>query len=54
MAPVSDLIRLERAGPGDVVARVTLTRPDVHNAFNASVIAELRSTFAAPGARGTV
>ena len=46
-APVSDLIRLERAGPGEVVARVTLTRPDVHNAFNASVIAELRSTFAA-------
>jgi methylglutaconyl-CoA hydratase len=46
-APVSDLLRLERAGPGGVVARVTLTRPDVHNAFNASVIAELRSTFVA-------
>jgi methylglutaconyl-CoA hydratase len=44
---VSDFLRLERAGPGGVVARVTLTRPDVHNAFNASVIAELRSTFAA-------
>jgi methylglutaconyl-CoA hydratase len=44
---VSDLLRLERTGPGGVVARVTLTRPDVHNAFNASVIAELRTTFAA-------
>jgi len=44
---VSDLLRLERAGPGGVVARVTLTRPEVHNAFNASVIAELRSTFVA-------
>jgi methylglutaconyl-CoA hydratase len=30
-----------------VVARVTLDRPEVHNAFDASVIAELRSTFAA-------
>ena len=40
-------LRLERSGPGDVVARVTLARPDVHNAFDASVIAELRSTFAA-------
>ena len=44
---MSDLLRLERTGPGGVVARVTLTRPDVHNAFNASVIAELRTTFAA-------
>jgi methylglutaconyl-CoA hydratase len=43
---VSDILRLERSGPGDVVARVTLTRPDVHNAFNATLIAELRSTFA--------
>jgi methylglutaconyl-CoA hydratase len=40
-------VRLERTGPGGVVARVTLDRPDVHNAFNATVIAELRSTFAA-------
>lgn len=44
---MSDLLRLDRTGPGGVVARVTLTRPDVHNAFNASVIAELRTTFAA-------
>ena len=28
------------------MARVTLDRPEVHNAFNASVIAELRTTFA--------
>ncbi len=40
-------VRLERGGPGDAVARVTLTRPDVHNAFDASTIAELRTTFAA-------
>jgi methylglutaconyl-CoA hydratase len=44
---VSDLLRLDRTGPAGVVARVTLTRPDVHNAFNAYVIAELRSTFTA-------
>jgi methylglutaconyl-CoA hydratase len=44
-APVNAL-RLERTGPDGVVARVTLTRPDVHNAFDASLIAELRSTFA--------
>jgi len=30
-----------------VVARVTLTRPDVHNAFDASLIADLRAVFAA-------
>ena len=44
---VSTAIRLERSGPGDTVARVTLARPEVHNAFDASVIAELRTTFAA-------
>ena len=43
-APVNAL-RLERSGPGGVVARVTLARADVHNAFDASLIAELRSTF---------
>jgi methylglutaconyl-CoA hydratase len=42
---VSDLLRLERTGPGGVIARVTLTRPDVHNAFNAELIGELRATF---------
>jgi methylglutaconyl-CoA hydratase len=38
-------LRVERTGPGDVVARVTLSRPDVHNAFDAALIAELRTTF---------
>jgi methylglutaconyl-CoA hydratase len=44
---VSDRLRVERTGPGGVVARVTLARPEVHNAFDASLIAELRSTFGA-------
>jgi methylglutaconyl-CoA hydratase len=35
-------LRVERDGP---VARVTLARPEVRNAFNAELIAELRSTF---------
>jgi methylglutaconyl-CoA hydratase len=43
---VSPHVRLERTGPGGVVARVTLARPDAHNAFDASLIAELRTTFA--------
>ena len=43
---MSQAIRLERTGPDGVVARVMLARPDVHNAFDASTIAELRSTFA--------
>jgi methylglutaconyl-CoA hydratase len=38
---------MERTGPGGTVARVTLARPDVHNAFDASLIAELRQAFAA-------
>jgi methylglutaconyl-CoA hydratase len=38
-------LRVERTGPGDVVARVTLARPDVHNAFDAALIADLRTTF---------
>ena len=44
---MSPALRLERSGPDDVVARVTLARPEVHNAFDASLIAELRTTFAA-------
>jgi methylglutaconyl-CoA hydratase len=43
---MTSALRLERSGPGDVVARVTLQRPDIHNAFDASLIAELRGTFA--------
>ena len=45
-------IRVERDGPGGVVARVTLDRPEVHNAFNATVISELRTTFAALAREG--
>jgi methylglutaconyl-CoA hydratase len=44
---VSPTVRLERTGPDGVVARVTLSRPEVHNAFDAGLIAELRTTFAA-------
>ncbi len=36
------LLHVERDGP---FARVTLTRPEVRNAFNAALIGELRSTF---------
>ena len=43
---MTDLLRLERSGPNDAVVRLTLARPDVHNAFNASLIADLRQTFA--------
>lgn len=39
-------LRLERTGPAGAVARVTLARPEAHNAFDASLIAELRTTFA--------
>ena len=45
-------IRIERERAGGVVARVTLDRPDVHNAFNATVIAELRAAFAALAREG--
>ena len=45
MSASSDVVRLEREGPGGVVARVTLNRPELHNAFDATVIAELRVTF---------
>ena len=47
-----DLIRIERGGPNDAVARVTLARPDVHNAFNATLIGELRIAFAALAREG--
>jgi methylglutaconyl-CoA hydratase len=43
---VTGLLRVERTGPGGVVARVTLTRPDVRNAFNAELIAALHDAFA--------
>ncbi len=41
---MSDLLRLERSG--DVV-RVVLTRPEVRNAFNAALIADLHAAFEA-------
>lgn len=44
---MTEALRVERTGPGGVVARVTLNRPDRHNAFDASLIAELRTAFAA-------
>ena len=47
MPGVTEALRLERTGHRGAVARVTLTRPKVRNAFDASLIAELRSTFMA-------
>jgi len=43
---VNEALRTERIGPGGVVARVTLSRADRHNAFDASLIANLRTAFA--------
>ncbi|MEA2536904.1 MAG: methylglutaconyl-CoA hydratase [Chloroflexota bacterium] len=42
---MTDALRIERTWPGGVVATVTLSKPDRHNAFDASLIAELRSAF---------
>jgi len=44
---MSETLQIEREG---FVARVWLNRPDVRNAFNDGVIAELRSSFDALGA----
>ena len=44
---MSERLRLERTGPGGAVARLTLDRPAVHNAFDATLIAELRAAFGA-------
>jgi methylglutaconyl-CoA hydratase len=41
---VSELLRVARDGS---IARVTLTRPEVRNAFNAALIGELRTAFEA-------
>jgi methylglutaconyl-CoA hydratase len=43
---VSDLLRVEWSGPGDAIARVTLARPEVRNAFNLELIAQLHDVFA--------
>jgi methylglutaconyl-CoA hydratase len=48
---MSETLQVERDG---FVARVWLNRPDVRNAFNDRVIAELRSTFDALGADSTL
>jgi len=42
-------LRVERSGTGGIVARVTLARPEVRNAFNSELIASLSETFAALG-----
>jgi methylglutaconyl-CoA hydratase len=47
MPPVTEPLRVERSGPNDAIARVTLSRPERRNAFDASLIADLRTTFAA-------
>jgi methylglutaconyl-CoA hydratase len=44
---MTDRLRVERSGPGGAIARVTLARPQVRNAFDATLIAELRAAFAA-------
>ena len=46
MSRTSDAhVRIERTGPAGVVAQVILARPEVHNAFDAGLIDELRTTF---------
>ncbi len=45
-------VRVERSGPGGVVANVILAKPDVHNAFDATMIAELRAAFGALATEG--
>jgi len=42
---LSDALLVERTAPGGIVARVTLNRPELHNAFNAELIGDLRATF---------
>ncbi len=42
---MSASLRLERAGPGGAVVRVTLDRPDVHDALDAELIDDLRRAF---------
>jgi len=42
-------LKIERQGPIPNVARVTLNRPEVRNAFNEAVIAELTQAFAGLG-----
>ena len=44
---MGDALRLDRSGPNGVVASVTLTRPGVHNAFDAGLIRDLTQAFRA-------
>jgi methylglutaconyl-CoA hydratase len=39
-------LRIERTGPNGTVARLNLARAERHNAFDATLIAELRAAFA--------
>ena len=45
-------MRIERAGPGGTVARLFLARPEHHNAFDASLVADLRAAFAGLATEG--
>jgi methylglutaconyl-CoA hydratase len=47
--PQTERLRVERTGPAGVVARVWLSRPDVHNAFDATLVGDLERTFARLG-----
>ncbi len=44
---MTEALRIERSGPNNSIVRVTLARPAVRNAFDASLIAELRAAFSA-------
>jgi len=46
------VLRVDRGGPGGSVARITITRPEVRNAFNAELIAALRDAFTELAAEG--
>jgi methylglutaconyl-CoA hydratase len=43
---VDPVVRIQRPGPSGLVARVALSRPEVHNAFDPALIEALRSMFA--------
>lgn len=51
---MSPALTVERIGPGGAVARLTLSRPDVHNAFDAVLIGELRAAFGAFAREGPI
>ncbi|MEK8053542.1 enoyl-CoA hydratase/isomerase family protein [Ideonella sp. DXS22W] len=51
---MSTTLDIQRSGPNGAVARVFLNRPEVRNAFNSDVIAELTAAFATLGADDSV